>query len=156
MQAPQNIQIMRPKLIYAFIAAFKNLLVAGITAFLTYQFHISWLLLLLIPITAVLIYKCLFILSYRYELSTEQLTVQKGVLNRTVNYLELYRVKDLVLKQSFLERIFNLMQVYIITWDASEPLIIIKGIKYSEQLTDTMRSHIQQCRIQNNVFSFDR
>ena len=42
----------------------------------------------------VMLYRCLYLYKLRYIITSEQLIIQHGVLTRTSDYIELYRVVD--------------------------------------------------------------
>lgn len=91
----------------------------------------------------------------RFELTNERLRIRAGVLNKSVDVLELYRVKDLHISQPFLLRLFGLGNVVLITSDKTHPRITINAIANSEQLADTLREHIEAMRIARGVREFD-
>src|SRR5687768_5170773 len=50
-----------------------------------------------------------------YTLTSQRLTTRRGVFNRTIEDLELYRVRDTRLQQTFIERMFGLGEVVLHT-----------------------------------------
>src|ERR1017187_823819 len=99
-------------------------------------------------------YKYLFVLSSSYYLTDQQLIIERGVFTRRVNYLELYRIKDIVVNQSFWMKTIGLMNITLLSFDSSESLLILKGIKISE-LLQSIRNHVQECRKRNKVLTVD-
>ena len=62
------------------------------------------------------------------EVTTERIIEEKGVLSKTTNELELFRVKDIVLEQPFWLRILSLSNVVLSTTDRSHKTFTIGGV----------------------------
>src|SRR5262245_25733241 len=60
---------------------------------------------------AVIGWKWLVLAHTRYELTTQRLRIRTGVLNRRLEEVELYRVRDYKLEQPFFQRLFSLSTV---------------------------------------------
>ena len=74
----------------AFIISCALFLVAGHDS-ITYK----WPFVVLGSImTCFMLYGCLYLHKLRYIITSEQLIIQRGVLTRTSDYIELYRVVD--------------------------------------------------------------
>lgn len=90
-----------------------------------------------------------------YALTTERLTVESGVLNRTTDSLELYRVKDWRINRPLMLRIFGLGNLQLETSDRSHPTITIYGIQDVDNVAALVRTHVEAMRIQRGVREFD-
>ena len=99
-------------------------------------------------------YKYLLILSASYYLTIQQLIITKGVFARSTNYLELYRIKDILVNQPFWMKAFGLMNMTLLSFDTAESLLILKGIRVSS-LPQSIRNHVQECRQRNKVLTVD-
>lgn len=95
-------------------------------------------------------YKYAFILSHSYYITDQQLIIERGVFTKTVNYLDLYRVKDIKVSQPFLTKMVNLMNVTLLSFDTTEPILTMKGVKTSS-IVQTIRNHVQECRQRNKI-----
>ena len=103
----------------------------------------------------ILLYKLLNIKMTVYELTTERLRYSHGILSKTTEELELYRVKDIGLKEPFLLRIFGLGTIHLVTSDKSHPeftLIAIRGIK---EKRDSIRDNVERLRKEKRVSEID-
>ena len=61
------------------------------------------------------------------------LVTKKGVFTNQFGFLELYRVKDSNVYQSFfLGRLFHIMHLQLITSDKTDPILNVKGIPKSD------------------------
>src|SRR5688572_6675105 len=64
----------------------------------------------------------------RYELSSERLRITTGVLSRVTSNLELYRITDLTVSQTFWQRLVGIGNIELVTTDRTTPTLPIKSI----------------------------
>jgi uncharacterized membrane protein YdbT with pleckstrin-like domain len=96
----------------------------------------------IIPFLIVLM-KWLQIRFLRYELTTERLRLSQGVLSRSTDQVELYRVKDYILREPFLLRMFGLGDVVLETTDDSNPTVLLRAIHQPGSVRDQIRKHVE-------------
>lgn len=79
-----------------------------------------------------------------------------GVFSRRIDFLEMYRIKDYIVKQSFVFRILNLMTFTLLANDknSQNKTIIMQGITVTI-LPDKIRDLVQHARLKNRVFEVD-
>ena len=82
-----------------------------------------------------------------FELTSERLLISRGVLSRTTNSLELYRVKDMRIVQPLALRMVGLENIVLITSDENSPHVVIDHIPSSLHLSDQIRTHVEACRV---------
>ncbi len=109
---------------------------------------------LIVPLF-ILIWKWLVIGSIRYQLTTERLIIRTGVFNKQTDELELYRVRDYKLEQPFFLRLFSLANITLETSDRSHPTLVLEAIPNGEELRDTLRTHVEECRSRKQVREID-
>jgi uncharacterized membrane protein YdbT with pleckstrin-like domain len=109
---------------------------------------------LVIPIF-VIFWKWLVTRMTKYELTTERLRTRHGVINKEMDELELYRVRDYKLDQPFFLRIFSLANIVLQTSDISNPVIIIRAVRDSEQIREQIRNSVEACRTRKGVREVD-
>lgn len=109
---------------------------------------------LLIPVFYAL-YRWLDVKFTKYELTTERLITTHGILNKVTDDLELYRVRDYKAERPFFLRIFSLGNIRMQTSDRSHPEVIIRAIPNAEDLRETLRKYVEQCRIAKRVREVD-
>lgn len=143
-----------PEKIFAIIFLIPQIFVALVIILTALYFQAYILLLLALIIALYGLYKYLLILSSAYYITDQQMVIERGVFTKTVNYLELYRVKDILVRQPFWMKTIGLMNVTLLSFDSSEPLLILKGIKISK-LPQMLRNHVQECRLRNKVLTVD-
>lgn len=148
MDQSKKIQIKRPQPLYCLVTAFP-LFILAFTILSISLFFPAFTLFILIPFGMVLIYsiyKYLFLRSFRYEISKEKVKWSRGIFGRNVDFLELYRVRDMSVNQPFSLRLINAMHFTLTTSDKSHPLFLFKGIEYSEQWADDFRNLVEHVR----------
>lgn len=91
----------------------------------------------------------------QYEMSSQRLRLRSGVLNKSTNDLELYRVKDVRLEQPLALRMFGLANLVMDTSDRSHPQMVIRGIPEAEALMDVLREHVEELRIARGIRELD-
>ncbi len=89
-----------------------------------------------------------------FELYEDRLNVYKGVFSYSKDFLELYRVKDYEVSQSFFMQIFGLMNATLITSDKSDPKLKMAGIPKSD-IIDIIREYVEIQRKKKGVREFD-
>src|SRR5687767_10432403 len=79
----------------------------------------------------------------RYELTTERLRLRSGILSRKTDEIELYRVKDYVLHEPFMLRLWGLGDIVLTTTDDANPSVLLKAIDQPNALRDQIRKHVE-------------
>lgn len=95
----------------------------------------SWLI---IPIF-VAVWRFLQVMTTNYELTNQRLKVSHGVLSRSVEDIELYRIKDSSISQSFVQRLLGLSDIQVITSDATNKNARLRSIRNGNELKEKIR-----------------
>ncbi|MEP6685532.1 MAG: PH domain-containing protein [Verrucomicrobiota bacterium] len=90
-----------------------------------------------------------------YELTTERLKITEGVFSKVTETLELYRVKDIEVRQPFIYRMFALENIHVQTSDLSSPSILLDAIPGVVTLGDKMRNQVEAVRQLKGVREID-
>lgn len=109
---------------------------------------------LVVPVFIAL-WKWLVLRNIRYELTTERLRIRQGVLNKSLDELELYRVRDYRLEQPFWLRLFSLANITLTSSDSSHPLVVLRAIRDGEAVRERIRRHVEECRVKKRVLPLD-
>ncbi len=112
------------------------------------------LCLLIVPIPWAL-WKWLEVKARTYRVTTERLLTTSGVLSKTTDSLELYRVKDIRVTQPFLLRFFSLENIELVTTDETSALVEIDYMPQSIKLADILRRQVEACRVAKRVREID-
>jgi len=86
------------------------------------------------------------ILQTRYRLTSQRLFIEKGILSRTMDQTELIRVDDVRMQQSFVNRIFNIGTVLLMTTDVTDRSVDIIGIKDPIRVSELIRQQMRTLR----------
>jgi uncharacterized membrane protein YdbT with pleckstrin-like domain len=101
------------------------------------------------------LHKFLIIRTTTYTISNGRLICSYGILSKSVDELELYRVKDYRMTQSFFQRMFNVGMVVLITSDKTDPTIVLGALKDPTGTMDLLRSLVEALRDEKKVREFD-
>lgn len=93
----------------------------------------------LLPLVLALGYAWLVRLGIEYRLYQVSLEVESGLVARSIDNLQLFRVRDLRLRQSMLGRLFGVGDVVVTSTDQSTPHLTIRGVENPRALYDTLR-----------------
>jgi len=90
-----------------------------------------------------------------FELTTQRFKITSGVFSKVTETLELYRVKDIEMRQPFLSRLVGVENVQMTTSDTSSPLVLIEAVPSSIGLADKLRHQVEIIRQQKRVREID-
>ena len=90
-----------------------------------------------------------------FELTTERLKMTKGVFSKVTETLELYRVKDIEVRQPFIYRMLGVENIQVNTSDLSSPVILLEAIPKAVGLADKLRNQVEIIRVQKKVREID-
>ncbi len=93
--------------------------------------------------------------STRYVLSDQRLKITRGVFNRVIEDIELYRVKDTRLTQTFWQRMVGIGDVELGTSDQSSPVVRLASLPDAEAVRDRLRSLVEKRRDSKRVREVD-
>lgn len=99
-------------------------------------------------------YKFFYLRSITYFVSEETIKVRTGIFSHFINTLELYRVKDYMISQSFFMRLFKIMTLTLYTTDLNSDVLHLEGIPVSD-ISNTIRDNVQAARIKNKIFEIN-
>ncbi|WP_338239874.1 PH domain-containing protein [Persicobacter diffluens] len=99
-------------------------------------------------------WQIIYLATVKYEITRTQIIYSRGVLSYETDYLEMYRVKDYIKKQTLIARILGIMNFTLITSDKSHPEFSMIGIQDSN-IPDTVRKLVEVSRKTNRVLQVD-
>ncbi|PCJ47671.1 MAG: hypothetical protein COA74_11080 [Gammaproteobacteria bacterium] len=118
-------------------------------------FILSVLFIWLIFPLFIILWKWLVTKTTTYELTNQRLTTRSGVFNKTVDELELYRIKDHRLDQPFFLRIFSLGNIILDTSDKTHPTVVISAISNVDKIRGDIRTFVEERRDNKRVREVD-
>jgi len=89
------------------------------------------------------------------ELTTERLKMTAGIFSKVTETLELYRVKDIEVRQPFIYRMLGVENIQIKTSDLSSPEILLEAMPKAVALADKLRNQVEIIRVQKKVREID-
>jgi uncharacterized membrane protein YdbT with pleckstrin-like domain len=101
------------------------------------------------------IWSYLTISSQHYKLTNERIILQRGILNRVTDELELYRVKDHRLEQPLFLRMLGLGNIILITSDQLNHEVYMVALKDSQKLREDIRRLVEERRRTRGVRELD-
>tara|TARA_Y100001970_G_scaffold189720_1_gene230633 strand:- start:371 stop:796 length:426 start_codon:yes stop_codon:yes gene_type:complete len=101
------------------------------------------------------IYCYLLVRTWEIEVSDQRIIDSKGILNKTTDECELYRVKDIKLEEPIWLRLVGLSNLMITTSDKSDRQIIIPAIYNGNELRNKLRVAVEARRDEKGVKEFD-
>lgn len=94
--------------------------------------------------------------SVSYQATEETLTIRRGVLNRQVEQVELFRIKDLSLSKPVWQRMLGMGTIEMLTSDQTAPVVRLEAIANSDQVMELLRSTVLRERQAKGVREIDR
>lgn len=89
----------------------------------------------------------------KYRCTSEKFIIESGVFSTKEEEIRLYRILDLTLERSFLQRIFGLGTIYCDTVDKSTPKLVIKNVKNSRKVKELLSEAVEEERVKKRVSS---
>jgi|CXWL01.1.fsa_nt_gi uncharacterized membrane protein YdbT with pleckstrin-like domain len=112
------------------------------------QTRLVWTVVGLFVVTAVFFLGGVLVrtLQTHYRLTSQRLFIERGILSRTMDQTELIRVDDVRMRQSFVNRVFNIGTVLLMTTDVTDRSVAIVGIKDPIRVTELIRQQMRTLR----------
>ena len=95
-----------------------------------------------VPLLLGILYSWIVRLGAEYRLYQDSIEVETGIVARNVDNLQLFRVRDLSLRQSVLGRILGVGDIAVTSTDQTTPHLTIRGIAEPRALYETLREGV--------------
>lgn len=92
---------------------------------------------------------------HEMALTTRRLLVRTGVLNKSTDELELFRIKDIRAVEPFIYRMVGRGTVEVLSSDKSTPLVPLLAIEGVQDVRNTISQQVHLCRDAKGVREFD-
>lgn len=110
--------------------------------------------LILIPIVLAF-WQFLSVQNTIYELTNERLITHEGIFTKTIDELELYRVRDFRIQQPFHLRVVGLANIVLVTADITSPILILRAVPNARELLNEIRTLVEARRDAKGVRAVD-
>lgn len=98
-----------------------------------------------------LLYVWYKVVSLKYRLTTQRLFVQKGLIAKRLDEIELFRIKDVTVHQGILQRILGFGTINVLSTDDSNPHVSLIGINRPVNVKETIRNSFRAARKREGV-----
>jgi hypothetical protein len=90
-----------------------------------------------------------------FKITSERIQVETGVLSRTLNSLELWRINDIMFRQTLIQRMFKECGILLVSQDKTHPFLGIDGLpeKTGRQIFESLQADIAKARKDGRVVS---
>ena len=82
--------------------------------------------------------------STEYRVFQDSLEVESGIISRNIENIQLFRVRDIGLKQGIVGRILNVGNIAITSTDQSNPHFTLHGVDGPRGMYDTLRDLVSK------------
>ena len=110
---------------------------------------------LTILVVLILLLKMVKLKMTHYEVSAERIEWSRGIFDRRVDNLDMFRVIDLRLRRSLLDCIFGIGTVTLITTDKTDPEFTFEKIRNSRRLYDVIKKASLDADRRNRVLHLE-
>lgn len=101
---------------------------------------------------AIFVREALVIFGIHYRLTTQRLFVNKGILTRTTDQLELVRIEDVRLRQGVIDRIVGTGDVEIVSSDQTEAKLMLTSVAQPDEVAEHIRRNVRGARGKGSLF----
>jgi len=86
-----------------------------------------------------ILYKAFYLKMIYYEVSSDRIEWSRGILDRRVDNLDMFRVIDLKLRRSIFDCMFGIGTVELMTTDKSDPDFVFQKVRHCRELYDVIK-----------------
>lgn len=148
----------RPQFRYIFIISFLPIVIycVAFAALFMLPAAYHWAYDILVGVLTLsflfILWSLLVVFCTSWTLTNDQLCYKRGVIARRIDYLELYRVTDYVVRETVPERLLGLSSFYLLSTDMSSPVTHIFGIPNLSDLQKEIRKRVEHQRKSKRIY----
>ena len=110
------------------------------------------LLWLSIAVSLVLTYRFIYLKRMVYRITGEQLIYEHGVIIRSSDYVELYRVVDFAEQSNLLQQLCGVKTVSVHSGDRTTPRLDIIGVGINDNLVSVIRGRVELNKRRKGIY----
>jgi uncharacterized membrane protein YdbT with pleckstrin-like domain len=93
--------------------------------------------------------------TIRYRVSNYRIDIERGLLGRSIDTMELWHVEDLKFQQSLLNRLLDVGTITVISHDDTTPTLPLYGIPNPRRLFQLLEQRVIAVKRQRGVLKMD-
>jgi membrane protein YdbS with pleckstrin-like domain len=93
--------------------------------------------------------------AIEYVVTTQRVRIVSGLFSKDIQEIELFRVKDTMVQQGFVQRLFGLGTITVISGDARNPRLVLEGLPHAIELRERLRQEVMTLRQRYGVREMD-
>lgn len=87
----------------------------------------------------------------KWIIDDTKIYIHRGLINKDIDHIELYRVLDIKETQGLLEQIFGIETIWLYSQDVSDPQLRIFGVKFDKEIIDEINERVRTQRRNNKI-----
>ena len=87
----------------------------------------------------------------RVRFTTDTIDIERGLLGKRIDTIQLWRVRDIDFRQTMMERMLGVSSLHVVSHDQENPDVMLRGIRGGRELFDEVRDAIALSRQGRNV-----
>ncbi len=91
----------------------------------------------------------------RYRITARRVQVEEGLLGKRVAAIDLWRVRDVVLNQTVVARVFGFGDLELVSSDEVQPDLVLRGLPGARALFDRVKDAVDRARRDGKVVALD-
>ena len=110
----------------------------------------------LLPLAWIFVQSRLARIGSSYRLYGDRLELESGIVSRKIENVELFRIRDVGLRQGLFGRLWDFGDVYVHSTDSSTPDVHLKGIDSPREFYEEIRARIAASRAQGRTMIMEQ
>jgi len=121
-----------------------------------HQWPIWWITLACVVAGLIMLFiPYLIVKSVRYRITNYRIDFERGIFGKKIDTLELWHVEDIRFDQSFLDRIFGVGNLMVVSSDETTPQLWMHGLPNPRPLFETLKQRVIAVKRSRGVLKMD-
>lgn len=136
----------------------KNFTIFGVIAIgslVAANYYSGWISIVAGLCVLRMLYSWFYINTATYTLTNQRIIRKEGVFSRVTFEIELYRVKDVLLLEPFIYRLFSLGNIRLVSSQKTTHNLVLDAIHKPAELREQIRKLVETRRTEKGVGEFD-
>ena len=86
-----------------------------------------------------------------YSVDEDTFNMERGFFNKTYEEIKLYRIRDYIIKESFIQRMFGLGTLHICSADSTTPEFDVVNIKNCKNVKKLISDQVEVAKVKYGV-----